>query len=65
MAAARRLFKEGSREEVAAALVSEYSGCIKTMTTPKNTLASLDTFWRKVSSRRHGMHVYIHRIGWE
>lgn len=45
--AARRLFKDGSREEVRAVLDSEYGQCIKAMTTPKNTLAALDTFWRK------------------
>lgn len=50
MAAARQLFQQGSREEVAAALETTYAACIQAMTTPKNTLASLDSFWRKVRS---------------
>lgn len=47
--AARRLFEEGTREEVASAASSDYSRCIQAMTTPKNTLAALDLFWREVS----------------
>lgn len=55
MAAARRLFKEGSCDEVRAVLASSsaadsdggaYAQCIQAMTTPKNTLAALDKFWR-------------------
>lgn len=47
--AARLLFQEGNLEEVSAAATLDYCECIQAMTTAKNTLAALDTFWREVS----------------